>query len=357
MKLLYITNGINGSGGLERVLSIKASAFADTLGYEVNIIVLNDCHRNPFYTFSKKIIFHSISVSKNPFKYFFKYATSIRTLRKKINPDVILVCDDGLKGFCVPKILQTKTPIVYERHASILINTDKSIKGRIVKALMRKLAIDFDKFIVLTDTNISEWSSKNIDVIPNPLSFYPTNSSDLKSKKAIVVGSQSHIKGYDLLILVWEKIYKKNPDWELHCYGKLDKNNQYENLAVKKKITTIFFHEATKSIQNEYLKSSFLIFPSRTEGFGMVLIEAMACGVPCVSFDCPSGPRDIIKNNEDGFLIPNGEINLMAEKVDFLINNYNLRKELGANAKQNSKRFIIENVLVKWENLFKNLLS
>lgn len=99
MKLLYITNGINGSGGLERVLSIKASGFAEKQGYDVHILGLNQGNEKPFYEFSPKIKFESILVAGNPLQYWKSYIKGIQNVVDEIQPDIISVCDDGLKGF------------------------------------------------------------------------------------------------------------------------------------------------------------------------------------------------------------------------------------------------------------------
>ncbi|HIE46079.1 MAG TPA: hypothetical protein EYP87_07955 [Flavobacteriaceae bacterium] len=103
-KLLYITNGINGSGGLERVLSIKASLLATNFNYQVHILVLNNAHKEPFYEFSDKIKFHSINVNGNPIFYFLQYKKGIKNILKKIQPNIISVCDDGLKGMLFPML-------------------------------------------------------------------------------------------------------------------------------------------------------------------------------------------------------------------------------------------------------------
>lgn len=360
LKLLYITNGINGAGGLERVLSIKASYFAEVLGYEVTIISLNNAYLDPFYQFSPKIEMVSIPVGGNPIQYIQSYKKGIQEIVNQIQPDMISVCDDGLKAFFIPQFLITKAKIVYERHVSKLIEmNDKysSIKKLSIKLkwqLMESLAKKFDRFIVLTDGNKKEWTSlKNIEVIANPLSFYPEQSSSLKNKVVICVGKISYQKGQDILIKAWAKVHEKYPDWQLHLYGKenvdfLNTHNLENNIH--------FFHPE-KQIELKYLESSIYVMSSRFEGFGMVLTEAMACGVPCVSFDCDYGPSDIIKDGEDGLIVPKEDVNCLANQIIKLIEDDNLKKQFGEQAKLNVQRYEIKNIAQQWDQLFKSLVE
>lgn len=358
IKLLYITNGINGAGGLERVLSVKASYLAEHYDYEVTILTLNETHPDSFYIFSPKVKLYSITAAGNPIKYLLSYVKGIKKIVKEIQPDVISVCDDGLKGFFIPTLLSTKIPIIYERHASIALNTNATIKGKIVWFLMQSLAAKFTRFVVLTDSNKKEWKTDNLIAISNPLSFYPMRTAELVAEKVIAVGSHSVNKGYDLLLKAWKKIAEQNPEWELHIYGKIDKEKTYINLATTLSIAnSVFFHEPVPNIEEKYLESSIMVLPSRTEGFGMVLIEAMVCGVPCVSFDCPSGPRDIIADNEDGFLVTNGNTKELAESINKLIGNSELRNQMGTKAKENVRRYLPENIAKQWHNLFNHIIN
>src|SRR5690606_19368974 len=297
MTLLYITYGINGPGGLERVLSIKASLLAEEYGYEVHILVINDAHLNPFYEFSPKIKFHSIKVGGNPINYFNSYKKGIQEKVDQIQPHIISVCDDGLKGFFLPRFIKTHAKWIYERHVSKLIEANdnhsfmKKLLIRFKWFLMEFLGKKFDRFIVLTEKNKNECKSlRNMQVIVNPLSFTSDSFSNLDNKKVICVGKISYQKGQDILIKAWESVYESHPDWELHLYGKenldfLDTNNLKNN---------VHFFPPVKDIENKYLESSIYVMSSRFEGFGMVLIEAMEFGLPCVSFDCNYGPSDII---------------------------------------------------------------
>ncbi len=363
MRLLYITNGINGSGGLERVLSIKASILADKYGYEVFIISLNDNHLHPFYSFSEKIQMLSIPVEGNPLKYTFMYRNGIKNTVTKVNPDIILVCDDGLKAFFVPKIISSTIPILYERHVSKEIECNSnasSIKKAFVNMkwkLMEKLASSFTTFIVLTEGNKKEWKGlKNIVVIPNPLSFYPEASSTLLNKKVIAVGKQSYQKGYDRLLEAWKIVHENYPNWQLEIYGTIASEFKLEQKAIALNIKkSVSFHVPNKNIESKYLEASVYVLSSRFEGFGMVLIEAMACGVPCVAFDCNYGPSDIIKNEEDGFVVQNGNCEALANHIIKLIADEKLRIQMGKMAKENVKRFLPEKVVREWDVLFKKV--
>jgi glycosyltransferase involved in cell wall biosynthesis len=283
----------------------------------------------------------------------------------RIQPDIICVCDDGLKAFFIPQFLKTKAPIIYERHVSKEIemnekfNLLKKISIKIKWMLMNCLAPYFSSFIVLTNGNVNEWKHlKNLKVIPNPLSFCSEQSSSLRSKKVIAVGKQGYQKGYDRLLPAWKKVVEKHPDWHLEIYGTIAPEMKLAAQAQELNIeNSVHFYPPEKDIQSKYLEASIYVMPSRFEGFGMVLIEAMTCGLPCVSFDCPHGPADIITHGEDGFLIENGNIEQMANSVMQLIGDELFRIKMGNSAKQNVQRFLPEHIMRQWDVLFESLVK
>ncbi|REE83090.1 glycosyltransferase involved in cell wall biosynthesis [Lutibacter oceani] len=364
MKLLYITNAINGSGGLERVLAVKASYLADKMGYEVHILTLNGGDKQPFYDFSQNIKFHDITVIGNPFNYLLSYRAGIKKTVKKIQPHIISVCDDGLKGMLFPVLFGKKIPVIYERHVSKQIENSTgstslahSLKIKLKFAVMNVAGSKFHKFVVLTEGNLKEWKLNNIVVIPNPLPFNSGECATLTNKKVLVVGKQSYQKGYDRLLDIWSLVHDKFPDWSLEVYGKLNPTLGLEEKAKQFNIDkSLKFYPPIKDIQAKYKEAAIYVMTSRFEGFGMVLIEAMSYGVPCVAFDCPHGPADIIKDGEDGFLVANGDIDTFAAKLMALMENKALRQQLGTNALKDVNRFNVNEVVKKWDDLFQSLV-
>ncbi|MBP0902471.1 glycosyltransferase family 4 protein [Mariniflexile gromovii] len=364
MKLLYITNQICGAGGLERVLSIKTNYFIDVLGYEIHIITLNQENTPLFYEFSKKIVFHDLKVKGNPIIYLKKYIKGLKSKVAQIQPEIISVCDDGLKGFFVPLILKRKYPTVYERHASkdIFKKNDKlgifeKIKLNTIYKFMEVGGRFFDAFVVLTNDNLTEWKYKNLHVIPNPLSFLEENHALLVNKKVISVGNHSFQKGHDRLLKIWSLIHEKHKDWQLEIYGKIDDDKKNIKLAEQLGITdSVSFFNPVKNIQEKYLSASIYVMTSRSEGFGMVLIEAFANGLPCIAFDCPCGPKDIISNDKDGFLIPDNDFENYTNKLKELMVNEKLRLSMGKKAKEKSKMYLPNQIMPLWDTLFKNII-
>ncbi len=366
MKLLYITNRVSGPGGLERVLSIKASYLADHLNYEVHILTLNQKETELFYDFSTNIKFHNINTEGRSIKSFPKYVKGLKKVVKDVRPDVISVCDDGLKGFFVPLWIGKPCPMVYERHVSKNVEVKKgktSFFNKMSTAIKYRLmnfgGKYYDYFVVLTNGNTKEWNLNNLKVIPNPLSFYPEEEkvSNLMQKRVLAVGKQSYQKGYDRLLKAWKPVTEKYPDWTLDIYGTFSESEKLEELASRLSISDkVNFYAPVKNIAKKYQETSIYVMSSRYEGFGMVLTEAMAYGVPCVSFDCPYGPSDIISSQENGLLVENGDIDGLSTSILSLIQDEKSRKMMGKNARKAVQRYFPEKIAIEWDDLFTNLI-
>lgn len=362
MKILYITPVINTEGGLERVLSIKTNYFIEKFAYNIDIITFNNGFENPFYSFNSKINFHDVVLKSNKFSNLINYKLKIQSLIDKINPDIIIDCDFGLKGFIFPFLFKSKVPIVFEAHGS-LYNESQFYNHNIFSIYARKLKYlykrfcskKFDYFVVLSNESQKEWPIINSEIIPNP--FIETNLiSELTHNNVILIARHSYEKGIDYAIQIWEKVIQKHPNWTLSIYGRKDEKEKYIKLVSHLKIeSNIKFFEPVYNIQEKYCEASMLIMTSRTEGFPMALIEAMSCGLPVIAFDCPIGPRVIIKNGENGFLIEMFDCNKFADKIIQLIENKDLRVQIGKNAKQSVTQFDLDKIMHQWKLFFEKI--
>jgi len=189
------------------------------------------------------------------------------------------------------------------------------------------------------------------------ITIKPKDVKDYSVKRIISAGRFTYQKGYDLLIDAWNLVIPHYPDWQLSIYGN---GNPiiYSNQLIRYKLSgTIRFLPATLDIVEKYAESSIYVMSSRFEGFGLVLGEAMSCGLPCVSFDCPNGPNEIIKNGEDGILVPNGDINALAEAMEKLMEDVELRRNMGQNAKRNIQRFNEDAIMDKFLRISKQIVA
>jgi glycosyltransferase involved in cell wall biosynthesis len=155
---------------------------------------------------------------------------------------------------------------------------------------------------------------------------------------------------------VWKEVVKKYPDWTLHIYGEGPERPALEQYIVDNGLVKhVFLEGVSADIDSVYSNASLMLFSSLAEGFGMVLIEAMSAGVPCISYNTPCGPSEIIDNGKDGWLVPPGDISQMTEYVIQLIASEEKRAQMGRAAVEKSKQYLPEQIMPKWEALFVQL--
>lgn len=365
MKLLYIVPKINNEGGVARVLSIKANYFVEKLGFDVHIHTQNNGNYPLFYEFNPKIKFHDVTLKGNRIDFFVHYKKALKNAVDELQPDVIIVCDNGLKAYTIPFILKTKIPIIFECHGSKFVQ-ENFVKRTLLSEFVLKIktiyknfgARKFNKFVALSSMSLEEWKVDNAVVIPNPLWVESQFLAKLQNKKVIAVARHSYEKGLDRLLLIWQKIIENHPDWILEIYGNSDGSDSLKLLANSLNLAkNIVFFAPVKNIETKYLEASIYVMTSHSEGFPMVLMEAMAIGLPCVAYDCPVGPRSIINNNKNGFLVEDGNIDSFVQKLELLIEDENLRIQFGKNAKNSSSKYDLDTIMQQWKSLFEELIK
>lgn len=380
MKIIYMIQSIANSGGTERVLANKVNYLADLLGYDITIVTTDQRNRKPFFAFSEKVAHIDLAINYHDIR---KYSPLLRLwyfgiklrlhkkklagLLKSMRPD-IAISMYGSEIFILP-FIKDKSKKVLELHFSkrIRVLHERSLnRGYIMQVmsfirdfLEQKIVNRYDKFIVLTQEDKEAWGNKkNIDVVYNACPLRSSQKSEVIAHSAIAVGRLSSQKGFDMLVSVWQRVVIKYPTWVLNIFGSGEDREMLIQLIEDKKLTNhIHILSPVTNIQEEYLKASIFIFSSRYEGFGLVLIEAMACGLPAVSFACPCGPKDIITDGVDGYLVPVGDIDGMTERICMLIEDEKLRKSVGDKAYLHSERFSQEIIMKQWEALFNVLIN
>ena len=223
---------------------------------------------------------------------------------------------------------------------------------------LKKIVSCFDVLIALTPDDAHCWKPYvHTVVIPNSLPQYPAKPADLsvEKKRVIAVGRLDYQKGQDLLLKAWKQVEKQYPNWHLDIYGDGRERETLNTQIITLNLKTVTIHSAIADIYSEYLKSDFLVCSSRWESFGLVLIEAMSCGIPVISFNCDNGPRNIIQDGEDGLLARNGDIDDLAAKTIYLIENHEVRQIIGLQAHLHAARFKEESIFVQYVHLYQQL--
>ncbi len=379
MKIFYTYPSLTTKGGTDRVITEKANWLV-AHGHEVAFVCDSQNGRPPVFPLDPRVRLFDLALD---FDRQYQYNFLVRSLiflrlmplyRKKMTellmrerPDIVVTTlgrnisfltkiKDGSK-----KIGEAHTTKHFLRSFHLLEQRNLFFKylTKYFRWKMDRQMARLDAVVVLTQWHVDDWKDLvPVFVIPNSLSFYPERPSSCTSKRVIMVGRYNDAKGYDLLIPAWEMVHQRHPDWILDVYGSGELHDQVHAWVRERHLQdTILLNDPVSNIEEKYLASSICVVSSRFEGFSMVLLEAMACGVPVVSFDCPHGPRAIISDGDDGFLVENQNVGALADRLCQLIEDAPLRVAMGQKARSNVLRFSRDEVMGKWVQLFNQLLN
>ncbi len=372
MNIVFVIDQVYMHGGIERVLSIKANYLAENLDNKISILTTEQQNKKPCYNFNTNIFFKDLGVNYFRNKSYFhplnllksiKHLFRLQKVIAQLQPDVVVVCSHSTDTHFVPFINKT-IPKIKEFHYSKFIEEKKrNKKGITLKKMFFKVTdyveSKYNRLVILNPDESKYYKSDNTIVIPNPLTFFPKEVSNLSNKVIISAGRIAPVKGYDSLIDIWSIASKSIPDWVLHIYGdgNIDYIAQLQSKIDKANLqNTIILKGSTNNIKSKMLDASIFVMSSHNECFPLVLLEAQACGLPIVSFDCPNGPRNII-SNKNGILIPPGDNALFANKLITLVNENEQRIHMGINARKNAHNYSIEKIMDMWNDMFEAVVT
>ncbi len=370
LKIVYVTPALYMAGGVERVTTLKANYFADQLGYDITIILTEGKTKPLFYLLSDKIKVINLDINFEEMwggsllRKVMLYLPKQHLFKKRLTAELMCIRPDITVSMLRREInFITRIKDGSRKIGELHINRANyrsalSDEHNVLKRLFYKIWADdllpnlkqLDCLVVLTEKDREAWTElKNVVVIPDPLSFVPSSVSLQKEKRVVAIARYSHEKGIDLLLQAWAKV--KDKDWRLDVYGDGD-TTVYERMIDELSIdrSRCQLHGRTNNVEQEYCNSSIFVLSSRFEGFGMVIVEAMACGLPVVAFDCPWGPGSILRDGEDGLLANNGDTVDLAHKLSLLMADEPLRKRIAEAAVRHVQRYRMEEIAEQWQH-------
>ena len=378
MKVVYVIDSLASKGGAERILSEKMNYMASHFDYEVYVITCYQdvAHDMNAYPLSEKVIQVNLNIPyysqyhvHYPMRLWVKHRLYQRLRRdltaavRRINPDVLV----GLGYFNADMVTGIKCrarKVVESHEARIFTMSDKGLSRSLLSRMFMRyykkryfssVERQADVVVTLTRGDAKEWKgARRVEVIPNFTMMDVPRLSTCESKRVIAVGRLEWQKGFDRLIDAWQIVERRHSDWQLSIYGSGTLREALQRQIQELALRQVSIHDFTPSIAEAYAESSVFVLSSRFEGFGLVLIEAMKAGLPCITFDCPFGPSDVVVDSECGFVAPDGDIPQLASRLCQLIEDANLRKQFSKAALERVKDFDVDVVMQQWKTLFEH---
>lgn len=349
MHIVYLVENIDVAGGIERSLITRVNYMIESCNYEITIVCTNKNTGLPYYQLHSKaklIFLDPLTAKKTLFgRIYLRFLQSKQIIN--LHSDIIISVKYTLHNLFFYLLRKNQKLISELREPKEQYNLESiGIKNKLNIVIRNLVFKQQNGLIVLTNTDKQNWGFNNMHVVPNPILIDTKEVSNLKNKQILAIGRLHPIKGFDLLIKAWKKVITKHDDWQLKICGE---GSEYLNLmricSEFNLLNNVAISNQFSDVVPEFLNTSIFVMTSKFEAFGNVLVEAKGCGVPSIAFDAPSGPREIIMNGLDGFIVPVYDIDALAEKIIFLIENETVRIEMGRKAKINSELYSLDKVM------------
>lgn len=360
MKICFFSGDITRSGGTERVSLIIANELARRKNCQVVFLSLVEQKDAPFYEMDQSIKRFALGRKwLSPGPAYLPLIPKLRRFLKKEEIDVIIDIDIVLDVLSVPASAFLKTRVISWEHSNLQYEMGITYRRMILNLFTART----DWIVTLTPGDAKSFQKKmhrseRITSIYNPVTMLPKTDGIRRENALITVGRLVPEKGTDLLVQIALKVLPTHPTWKWHICGDGPERSKLEQFRTEHGLESQLLLNGLVPNVEEYLKESKLfVLTSLAEGLPMCLLEARTCGVPCVSFDIPTGPADIIQDGENGYLIEPFDVDLMADKINCLLEDEGRLEEMGKKAARDLEPFRLEVVIQAWEELINQLLE
>lgn len=353
-KICFLIGNLNLFGGTERVTSIIANNLADR-GYDITIasIVNGD---KPFFELNKNVKYKSLSFC-NTKKLVFKLPLIVRNLRnllKEESIDTLIVVDTISVMFSLPAIVGLNVKHIGWEHFNF-----KSNLGNKKRWMIRRIAARYcDIIITLTERDRGFWldstmTHSKVVAISNPCPYPIQDNKYSNNENCIVlaVGRLTYVKGFDMLLKAWKDVVKEKPNWKLQIVGDGEESSNLRNFIHNEKLSnSVEMVGSVSTVEDYYENADIFCLSSRFEGFPMVLLETLSFGLPVVSFDCATGPEEILKDT-NSVLVAQNDIAMLSKELISLMDNREKRNLISQKSKEKAKQYHPMEIISKWEEL------
>ncbi|HBU79849.1 MAG TPA: hypothetical protein DEF18_17260 [Muricauda sp.] len=358
--IVILTDQLHKIGGINSLIQLKANHWVNN-NYVVHIITTEQGANTPFYEFDRKIGLHDLGIDYDRNQSYFgkknlpkviKNFWLLRKSLKKISPDLLIIANHIPVTFFFP-LLKSKSKVLKEYHFTQFFRSQKKVS--LFKRFENYIESKLDFQVVLNKEETTFYNSDKVQHIPNPIPFAQlgTHNSHEREPIAIAAGRISPVKRFDVLLEIWAKFKEWDDSWCLEIYGDGPKNEvgQLNDLIIRLGLVdSVKILKPVNNLPEIMGTRGMYLMTSEQECFPMVLLEAQASGLPIVSFDCPTGPRNIIKSGEDGILVELDNQEAFAETVLRLSSDESLRQKLALNGLESVQQYLLSNVMQQWED-------
>ena len=380
--ILYVIDSLASKGGAERVLTDKMNYMVAHWGYKVFVVTCyQDIQTMPnAYQLSEAVQQVNLNIpyySQYHYRYprrlwvkwrlYRQLSRDLKAAVDRIGPDVLV----GLSYFNAHLVsgIRCRALKVTESHEARPFTMSDAGLGRswCSRLFMRcykkwyfsRVERQSDVVVALTQGDARYWQrARRVAVIPNFTMLPTCPPGDVGSAKCVIaVGRLEWQKGFDRLIDAWALVEQGHPDWQLHIFGSGTLEAELQQRIASAGLYHVDIYPFTSAIGQEYGRSAIFVLSSRWEGFGLVLLEAMRAGLPCVVFDCPYGPAEVVEDGRSGFVVSDGDVQQFSARIGQLIDDDQLRRTMGMQAMERAKQFDADTVMAQWKQLFEQAIS